>query len=107
MPPQHGRVNDTARILSPAERTRLSLMLERYERETFHQIAVLTVTTLNGEAIEAFSLFVCEGTLISSKRAKYMEQQIARRGCGIRAFGERAEGDLFPLQCVHDGQQMR
>lgn len=56
VPALTGRVNDTAKVLSEAERERLSEKLRTYELETHHQIVVLTVDTLGGESIESFSL---------------------------------------------------
>lgn len=58
VPPLEGRVTDLADVLSPAERDRLERMLAGYEEETSHQIAVLLVSTLAGEDIDAFSLRV-------------------------------------------------
>jgi uncharacterized protein len=55
VPKLGGRVNDTAGVLSSADRQRLSDRLARYERETSHQVAILTVPTLAGESIETFS----------------------------------------------------
>jgi hypothetical protein len=51
--------------------------------------------------------FTCQGTLILGERTEHMKQQFARRRRGIHAFGERTEGNLFFLQRVHDGEQMR
>jgi uncharacterized protein len=53
-------VNDQAGVLS-AERARtLEGKLARFEAETTHQIAILTVPTLAGEPIESFALRVAE-----------------------------------------------
>ena len=56
IPRQVGWVNDYAGMLTPAEREDLSMMLEQYQQETHHQIAVLTMTSIGSEAIEFFSL---------------------------------------------------
>jgi len=58
VPQLEGRVTDVAKVLSEADRERLSRLLATYERETSHQIAVLLIPTLAGEAIESFSLRV-------------------------------------------------
>jgi uncharacterized protein len=58
VPPHTGWVNDTAAVFSEPDRARLSKLLADYHRETHHQFAVLTVATLSGETIEAFSLRV-------------------------------------------------
>jgi uncharacterized membrane protein YgcG len=53
-----GHVNDTATVLKADDRERIEKALAQYERETFHQIAVLTIPTLAGEPIEYYSLRV-------------------------------------------------
>jgi uncharacterized protein len=55
VPPHTGWVTDTAAVFSEPDRTRLSKLLADYHRGTHHQFAVLTVATLSGESIEAFS----------------------------------------------------
>ena len=54
VPLLEGRIVDKANMLSGAERERLAALLASYERETTHQIAVLTVPGLSGETIESF-----------------------------------------------------
>jgi uncharacterized protein len=56
VPVRTGWVNDTANILQKSDREYLSDMLRNYQNETHNQIAVLTVWSLEGESIEAFSL---------------------------------------------------
>lgn len=58
IPYLQGRVTDDAEILSPAAIKRLSALLEDHEARTTDQVAVLTVTTLDGESIEDFALRV-------------------------------------------------
>ena len=60
VPPLRARVNDLAGVLDPPAAARLETRLEAFERETTHQIAVLTVPSLEGEAIEPFALRVAE-----------------------------------------------
>lgn len=55
-----GRITDQAVVLSVQDYRRLAQLLATYERETSHQIAVLTVPSLSGESIEAFSLRVAK-----------------------------------------------
>ena len=55
VPEPVGRVTDAANVLQADDRTRIESALEQYERETFHQIAVLTVPTLAGEPIESYA----------------------------------------------------
>ncbi|MBK7948342.1 MAG: TPM domain-containing protein [Deltaproteobacteria bacterium] len=58
--PLAARVNDDAGLLAPADAQALEAELTAYEGETGHQIAVLTVKTLEGEAVESFALRVAE-----------------------------------------------
>ncbi len=55
-----GRVNDYAEILSAAAEERITAKLEAHEAETGNQVAVLTVASLEGDALESFSLRVAE-----------------------------------------------
>jgi uncharacterized protein len=57
-PKLEGRVTDLAHVFSATEVERISRMLSTYEEETSHQLAVLTVPSLDGESIESFSLRV-------------------------------------------------
>ena len=59
-PQPAGRVTDLGAVLSPQEIQRIGQSLGNYERETTHQIAVLTVASLSGESIEVFSLRVAK-----------------------------------------------
>jgi uncharacterized protein len=56
VPKLNGRVNDYAGVLTVAEQERIAGTLQKYQQETHHQIAVLTIQSLRGEKIEAFSL---------------------------------------------------
>ena len=56
MPALGGRVTDLAQLLMPEQRSALEAQLRAYEVETTHQIAVLTIPSLGGQTIEAFSL---------------------------------------------------
>lgn len=67
IPKLAGRVTDTAHVLQANDRARIEKMLDKYERETFHQIAVLTIPTLAGEEIEAFSLRVANAWALGQK----------------------------------------
>lgn len=58
VPRLEGRVNDLAGVFSQSDRESLTNLLADYDTETHHQIAVLTIPTLNGEQIESFSLRV-------------------------------------------------
>ena len=55
-----GRIVDEAELVPPEIEARLTLRLEALEKETGAQVAVLTVESLEGEALEDFSLRVVE-----------------------------------------------
>ena len=60
VPALTARVQDGAGLLSAAEEQALTNQLAAFETETQHQIVVLTLPSLEGEAIEAFSIRVAE-----------------------------------------------
>lgn len=60
VPALTSRVVDGAGLLEPAQASRLREVLAAYERETRHQVVVLTLPTLEGEAIEAFGIRAAE-----------------------------------------------
>ena len=55
-----GRVNDNADILSQAAEERMSARLAGFEEGSGSQVAVLTIPSLEGEALEEYSLRVAE-----------------------------------------------
>jgi uncharacterized protein len=52
---KQGWVSDYASKLKPDEKARISAALERYEKETCHQIFLLIIPSLGGENIAEFS----------------------------------------------------
>lgn len=60
VPPLQGRINDQANLLSEAVKQQLTASLVEYEKATGHQLAVLTIPTLDGDPIEDFSIRVVE-----------------------------------------------
>ena len=60
VPQLSGRVVDEAGILSDPAETRLTALLAAYEDSTTNQVVVLTIPSLEGESIEAFSIRVAE-----------------------------------------------
>lgn len=56
LPASIDRVSDRAGVLTGPEIAHLTNLLARYESETSHQVCVLTVSTLAGNSIEAYSL---------------------------------------------------
>jgi uncharacterized protein len=67
VPAYKGRVNDYAAILDAKQRASLEKRLREYEKETRHQIAVLTVVSLEGESIESYSLRVANAWALGRK----------------------------------------
>ncbi|HYJ17820.1 MAG TPA: TPM domain-containing protein [Burkholderiales bacterium] len=55
-----GRIVDQAAILSDPARERISSMLKAHEDASGNQVAVLTVTTLEGESVEDYAVRVFE-----------------------------------------------
>lgn len=55
-----GRVNDEANLLSPEQRQGIESKLAQLEQQTTHQVAVLTVESLEGDPIEDFAHRVAE-----------------------------------------------
>jgi uncharacterized protein len=67
VPPLTGRVIDRANVLSPQIESQLQAQLESYERTTAHQLAVLTVPSLEGDPIEDYTLRVAENWKLGKK----------------------------------------
>jgi uncharacterized protein len=67
VPPLTGRVIDRANVLSPQIESTLQSQLESYERTTGHQLAVLTLPSLEGDPIEDYSLRVAESWKLGKK----------------------------------------
>jgi uncharacterized protein len=67
VPPLRGRVNDYAKLLSQERALALEAQLEKFEQETGHQIAVLTIPSLEGDSLEDFSIRVAESWKIGKK----------------------------------------
>ena len=62
-----GRVVDTAEILKPETRKQLGEQLRQHEQKTTHQVAVLTVPTLDGESVEEYAVRVFEQWKLGQK----------------------------------------
>jgi len=67
VPPLRGRVNDYAKLLTQERAVALEAQLEKFEQETGHQIAVLTIPSLEGDSLEDFSIRVAETWKIGKK----------------------------------------
>jgi uncharacterized protein len=62
-----GRVNDNANLIPDDVRQRIEQKLAAFEQKTGNQIAVLTVESLEGEALEDYSLKVAETWKLGQK----------------------------------------
>jgi uncharacterized protein len=67
VPTLNRRVTDLAGILSPSEQARLEENLMAFENETSNQIAVLIINSLEGEAIEQYSIRVVDQWKLGTK----------------------------------------
>ncbi|HEX2227277.1 MAG TPA: TPM domain-containing protein [Candidatus Binatia bacterium] len=67
IPALRGRINDYAQMLSRDVARNLENQLEQFERQTGHQVALLTIPSLGGEDIEGFSIRVAETWKIGQK----------------------------------------
>ena len=68
VPRLEGHVNDYAGMLSPADRQQLEALLTDFERKDSTQIVVLTIPSLQGDALEDFSMRVAEAWKIGRKK---------------------------------------
>jgi len=96
-----GRVNDFAEILSPKTVADLERLLKSHEDSTSNQVAVLTIRSLEGEAIEAYSLRVAEAWRLGQKgKDNGVLLIIARDDRKVRIeVGRGLEGDLPDITC--------
>jgi len=67
VPPLTAHVNDTANLLSPSARERLEQKLSDYEQKNGRQFALLTIDSLDGDALESFSIRVVEAWKLGKK----------------------------------------
>jgi len=67
VPPLRARVTDLAQLLPPDRAQRLEATLARFEQETGHQLAVLTIPTTDGEAIESYGIRVADAWKLGQK----------------------------------------
>lgn len=67
VPPLRGRVNDYAGLLSTGVVSQIELLLKNFEQKQSTQIVVLIVPSLEGDALEDFSMRVAEQWKIGHK----------------------------------------
>lgn len=100
VPRLQGRVNDHAKLLTPEQAAALEAHLRDYEEKTTNQIALLTVPSLEGEALEDFTIRVGrEWQLGQAKRNNGVLLFIAQKERAIRIeVGYGLEGALTDAQ---------
>ncbi|MFM8911816.1 MAG: TPM domain-containing protein, partial [Flammeovirgaceae bacterium] len=62
------RVHDDAKVLKHETTEQLERQLKAYEDSTSNQIAILTITSLDGDAIEDYSMRVVEKWKLGTKK---------------------------------------
>ena len=67
VPPLTAHVNDTAYLLSSGAEQQLEQKLAGYEQRSSHQFALLTIDSLDGDALEDFSIRVVEAWKLGKK----------------------------------------
>ncbi len=67
VPPFRGYVNDYGAMLSPAQELKLERALQSFDLTDSTQVAILTIDTLEGDALEDFSIRVVEQWKIGQK----------------------------------------
>jgi uncharacterized protein len=67
VPPLRGRVNDYAGMLPGEQAQALESRLAAFENQTGHQIALVTIPSLEGDSLEDFSIRVAEAWRIGKK----------------------------------------
>ncbi len=95
-----GRVNDTADLIPPEIEQRIDLKLAGLEQATGAQMAVLTIPSLEGEALEEYSLRVAETWQLGrAEQDDGLLMLIARDDRKMRIeVGYGLEGDLTDAQ---------
>jgi len=96
-----GRVNDYAGILSPATVQRLTQLLKEHEDSTSNQVVVLTVTSLEGDVLEEYSIRVVENWKLGQKgKDNGVLLLVASDDRKVRIeVGRGLEGDLTDATC--------
>lgn len=91
-----GRVNDHAGLLSPSASARIEDTLRAWEKKTGHQAAVLILPSLEGEALEDFSIKVARTWALGRKGADDgVLLLVAKNDRKLRIeVGRGLEGDL-------------
>jgi uncharacterized protein len=67
VPPLRGRVNDYAKVITADQTRKLEDQLAQFEQDTGHQVAILTIPSLEGDSLEDFSIRVAENWKIGKQ----------------------------------------
>jgi uncharacterized protein len=107
VPALRGHVNDDAGMLSAAAEQALEQKLSGYEQQTQHQFALLTIDSLEGDALEDFSIRVVESWKLGQKgKDDGLLLLIAKRDRKLRIeVGYGLEGDItdaFSAQVIRN-----
>jgi len=99
VPALQSRVNDLAGLLSPEASRRIEAELAEFERAESTQIVVLTIPTLEGEALEEYSIKVAEARKIGQEgKGNGVILLVARQERKVRIeVGRGLEGTLTDL----------
>jgi uncharacterized protein len=68
VPPLRGPVSDLANVLSEPQRVQLEQRLKAFESQTGHQFALLTLPSLEGDALESYSIRVVEAWRLGDQK---------------------------------------
>ncbi len=95
------RVNDDAEILSVETVASLEALLKAHEDSTSNQVAVLTISSLEGESIEEYSIRVVDAWKLGQKgKDNGVLLLVARDDRKVRIeVGRGLEGDLPDITC--------
>lgn len=96
-----GRVNDNAGLLSPGAVQSLEAQLKEHEDSTSNQVVVLTVSSLEGESIEEYSIRVVDTWKLGQKgKDNGVLLLVAKEDRKVRIeVGRGLEGDLTDALC--------
>ena len=101
VPKNDGWVTDLAGMLSPAQERELEMLMESYKQGTTHEIALLTIPSLEGDDLERFALRVGRAWGIGGKEKNngaLLLVSKADRKVRIEV-GRGLEGDLTDAMC--------
>jgi len=96
-----GRVNDIAGLLKPSTFVELESILKAHEDSTSNQVAVLIISSLEGESLEEYSIRVAETWRLGQKgKDNGVLLLVARDDRKVRIeVGRGLEGDLTDQIC--------